>query len=384
MTDRRSLRRGAKSERRRLLVHVHQLQGQKHTAQTPEDRYGGHRNNPQPGVPGRATNDEQGSEHENSQRGEPGREIAVPTVVLAQWPVEPFLLDEPERPDGEFKICRPTPDSSNNDEDDVVGDASGVPHAVVKGDRHSRGIDENTEGEEPQPKPPLAMVPRKGQLWQQVRIVIIVFLQVLGTSLVFLAPGGSRVVVHFRRFSQGVRETLPTLVGFAFALVLVAQGARMSANGMTEASHRGHLLRHGDNGGVGRASAELMHSRRPGGGLRRDAHGSPDRLGIVRLGGWYGGDDRVGLSREADATVANLGHGDEVLRFGSAQHKTKGAATSRATEWIRLAKSSSREHANDCVGSIGQAVRQRMSFFFCPMLMGREKVGKEEKGRGGS
>ena len=63
---------------------------------------------------GCATDDQEGGDSADSQTGNPMRDVERPSIGRAQWSKEVFLLDQSPGSNGEFDVCWPTPDGSNN------------------------------------------------------------------------------------------------------------------------------------------------------------------------------------------------------------------------------------------------------------------------------
>lgn len=156
-----------------------------------------------------ASHDEEGRNDEGGQDTGKGGHIEAPPAIRAQRPIEPLLLDEPQSADGQLEVSWSSPYRCHNGEDDPAWNMTGVVQTIIEGDRHSRGIDEDGKGEEPQPPTTPAMVPRKGQLRQELWMFVIILLEGSSSSLVLVSGGGAGIVVDFSGGTLRVRKTAP-------------------------------------------------------------------------------------------------------------------------------------------------------------------------------
>lgn len=127
----------------------------------------------------------------------PIQRVKAPAASAPQWPIEPLLLDQAQGADRKLEISRPSPDGGDDGEDDPALDVAGIVHAVVEGNRDRRGIDEDEKCEDEEPPAFSAMMPSEGQLGEQLRVIVVVFLQGLAAAAPFFTGAGSRVVVCF-------------------------------------------------------------------------------------------------------------------------------------------------------------------------------------------
>lgn len=87
-----------------------------------------------------------------------------------------------------------------------------IVQAVVQGNRQRRRIDKDEKGKDEETPATPAVVPCEWELWQEVRISIVVFLERGGATVVLGVRGGAGVVVCGCGWAKCVGETASRVV----------------------------------------------------------------------------------------------------------------------------------------------------------------------------
>ena len=208
-TYRLALGRRADAKRRRPPHGVEEGNQQQRAAEAVQNRRGGHAQDAQPDDVRGAADDEERRDGRDGHDGDPGQHVEAPAGVGAERAVEALLLDEAQGADGELEVRGPAPDGGDDGEDDPALDVAGVVQAIVQRDWQGRGVDEDEEGEDEEPPAAPPVVPREGQLGQQLRVVVVVLLEGAPAALPLAPRRRARVVVGRGGRAQRVREAAP-------------------------------------------------------------------------------------------------------------------------------------------------------------------------------